>query len=138
MLTTFYNGFCVDPYERLKKQQGKVVGGAETVARQRRRGANVQFRFLIGGFPDKRNAKQFEWKQRYLRVKRVRSPSQKLQWLKDLSTKGADFRWTRTAKSLGQLGRPVTIWSFDPDEELPASSALVVFRRAESLEALAG
>lgn len=53
-----YVGYAVDPFHRLRKHNGELVGGAKAT----RIGRPWKLVCILSGFPDKKTALQLEWR----------------------------------------------------------------------------
>ena len=54
-----YNGYTVNPKRRIRQHNQELKGGAKYTTRYE---PNWEIYLIIGGFPDKHNAMQCEWK----------------------------------------------------------------------------
>ena len=83
-----YVGYSKDPWKRLRQHNGEIVGGAKATSKFR----PWRIICIISGFPDKRTALQFEWKNHH-------PPSKKFDLvtrIKNLSLILNLPRWTKT------------------------------------------
>lgn len=65
-----YNGYTINPWRRLRQHNQEIKGGAQYTKKWGNKCWNIYL--LIGGFPDKHNAMQCEWKLKHPAKKKVR------------------------------------------------------------------
>ena len=84
-----YVGYSKNPLKRLRQHNGEIVGGAKKTKKCR----PWEFICIISGFPNKRNALQFEWANHHPPIKKFGIDYR----IKNLSKILSTSRWTKTA-----------------------------------------
>lgn len=92
-----YVGVTNNLKRRLRQHNGEIKGGARSTTMRRRHAGTWRYALWIGGFYDRKEALQFEWRCHHeTKKRRLRGLKKRLELIKEMAFKMK--RWTKKHK----------------------------------------